>query len=228
MVDEAVRGVSDIYSQFLASMPSEAATLINLFLLVLVIVVYVYFFIYKFYSFIGTKNVIGLDLAKYNTFEHPVTSKFIGALLYFVEYILILPFLVTFWFAVFVIFLAVLTEEGDMRHILSISAAIVGAVRIISFIPRGGGTAAREGAKFIPITLLGIAITTPGSFGFDNLLKQLGDLPHFFGMVPLYIGFLVGLEIILRFFEMIFVLTGLYSEEAIEKRPSEETETTEE
>jgi len=72
------------YDTFINTLPEGVGTLINLFLLVLLVVVYVYFFIYKFYSFIGTKNVIGLDLSKYNTFEHPAMSKVIGATLYFV------------------------------------------------------------------------------------------------------------------------------------------------
>lgn len=216
--------VVNSYQSFIASLPGEVGTLINLFLIVLVVAVYVYFFIYKFYSFIGTKNVIGLDLSKYNTFEHPVMSKLTGVTLYFVEYILILPFLVTFWFAAFAIFIILLTEKGDMYNIFVISASIVGAVRIISFIPGGGRKAAQEGAKFIPITLLGIAITTQGTFEFDKILSHLEMFSQFIGQIPIFIGFIVGLEVILRFFEMIFVLTGLSSEETFEKKEPKEKE----
>jgi len=224
MVTGLLEKVVDSYRSFVDSLPGETGTLINLFLLVILVVLYVYFFIYKFYSFIGTKNVIGLDLSKYNTFEHPVMSKLTGATLYFVEYILILPFLITFWFAVFAIFLTLLTENGDMHNIFVISAAIVGAVRMTSFIPKTGEKAAKEAAKIIPITLLGIAITTQGAFGFDKILAHLELIPKFIGQIPIFIGFIVGLEVVLRFFEMIFVLTGLSSEEAVEKKQPKEKE----
>ncbi|HKL24503.1 MAG TPA: hypothetical protein VJ912_04150, partial [Candidatus Nanoarchaeia archaeon] len=220
--------VVNSYDDFIASMPEDLGTLINLFLLVILLVVYVYFFIYKFYSFIGTKNVIGLDLSKYNKFEHATTSKVIGILLYFLEYILILPFLITFWFAIFAIFLMLLTKNPSMTSIFAISAAIVGAVRMTSFIPRGGQKAAKEAAKFIPITVLGIAVTTQGIFDFQQILSHLEMLPSFFNKIPIYVGFIVGLEVILRFFEAIFVLTGLYSEKVLEKDKPEEKEAKEE
>src|SRR3989339_73649 len=93
---------------------------INLFLLVLLIVIYS-IFIWKFYRFISTKNLIELNLSQYNRSEHPVFTKLIAGTLYFVEYIVILPFLIFFWFITFAIFLIFLTEGFDVKAILMIS-----------------------------------------------------------------------------------------------------------
>ena len=92
------------YNGFVATLPSWVQNFLTLFILVLIIVIYS-IFIWKFYRFISKKNILQLNLNKYNKTEHPFLTKILAATFYFLEYIIILPFLIFFWFAVFTFFL---------------------------------------------------------------------------------------------------------------------------
>jgi hypothetical protein len=203
--------IAGAYQSLMSALPSGMQNFINLFLLVLIIVIYS-IFIWKFYRLIGTKNIITLNLNKYNRSEHPVFSKLVAGLFYFAEYIIILPFLIFFWFTIFTVFLILLTEGIEMSNILIISATIIGAIRMTSYIPKYGEKLSKEIAKLVPFTLLGIAITRSGFFTQGNMIAHLGQLPQFLGDVPSYLGFIILLEIILRVFDLIFSAAGVNQE----------------
>lgn len=216
VVENFFSELAGAYQALMSSLPSGVQNFISLFLLVLVIVVYS-IFIWKFYRFIGTKNIIELNLNKYNRSKHPAISKFIAGIFYLAEYIIILPFLIFFWFAVFTIFLILLTEGIEMSTMLIISAIIIGAIRMTAYIPKYGENLSKEIAKLVPFTFLGVAITRTGFFSQGSLIEHLGQLPQFFGDIPSYLGFIILLEIILRFFDFIFSITGLQQQEVQEE-----------
>lgn len=202
-------GLSGAYSAFLADLPSWVQQVVNLFLWILVIFIYVVI-VWKFYRFIARKNIISLNLGQYNRSEHPVFSKIIGSALYLIEYILILPFLVFLWFAVFSILLILLAEELDVAKITLISAVIIGAIRLVAYTPRYGQELAKEVSKLLPFTLLAITITRPDFvFDFSRLLTNLAQVPDFFGQITLYLLFIVFLEMALRLLDFFLSVFGL-------------------
>jgi len=208
VIDSINLSIASGYSSLMASVPSWAQQIINLFLLILVIVIYATF-IWKFYRFIANKNLIELNLKRYNRSEHPLLSKFLGVVLYFIEYIIILPFLVFIWFAIFTIFLILLTESLNVQKIIILSATIIGAIRLISYIPRYGQNLAKEVAKLLPFTLLAISMTKPEAFDFQRIISQLTQIPEFFGQITLYVLFIFFLETVLRILDFILSLLGL-------------------
>ena len=107
---EAGNILLDAYLTVIGFFPPIAQKFISFFLIALLIVLYA-IFIWKFYKSIAKKNLIGLDLSRYNKAKHPVLVKLVAAGLYFIEYILILPFLIFLWFAFFTVFLILLTEN---------------------------------------------------------------------------------------------------------------------
>src|SRR3989338_5340150 len=86
-------------------------------------------FVWKVYRAISRKDIISLNLAQYNSIEHPVYNKILGGVLYFIEYILILPFLVLFWYVLFAFVLLFFSENLSLEQILLLSAAVVGSIR---------------------------------------------------------------------------------------------------
>ena len=198
----------EAYNSALALLPMWAQNFVGLFLLVLLIVIYSVF-IWKFYRFVSTKNIINLNLNKYNKYEHPFFSKLVAGILYLVEYIIILPFLIFFWFAIFTFFLILLTQNLEIQTILVISATIIAAIRITSYIPRYGEDLAKEIAKLLPFTLLAVAITTGGLISFEKAITHLQTIPQTFSSILTYLAFIIILEILLRFFDFIFSLFGL-------------------
>jgi len=196
------------YNSFMLTLPSFAQDFINLFLLVLLIVIYS-IFIWKFYRFIATKNLIELNLSKYNKSEHPFFTKLIAGILYLIEYIVILPFLIFIWFSIFTLFLIFLTEDLTINSLLIISVTIIGAIRMLTYIPGYGEKLAKEISKLLPFTLLALSITKPGFFDIGRILGQFSEIPGFFNKIIIYLLFIVILESILRFFDFIFSLFDL-------------------
>ena len=200
--------IINAYNGFLSNMPAGTRSFINLFLLVILIVAYSIIF-WKFYRFIATKNIFGLNLNKYNKSNHRTVEKLLAGLLYFVEYIIIIPFLIFFWFAILTFFLLLLTVNIEISTILVISALVISAIRMTSYYKED---LSKELAKLLPFNLLAIAMLTPGFFNLERILENFSLLSGFFDKVIVYLIFMIILEIVLRFFDFIFSLFGLEEE----------------
>jgi len=207
----------NIYKEILSGLPQNVGSFFNFLVLVLLIVVYS-IFVWKFYKFIAKKNILGLDLNKYNKSSHPFFTKLIAGMFFFIEYIIILPFLIFFWFATFTLFLIFLTEELDIQTLLIISATIVAAIRVTSYYKED---LSKDIAKLLPFTLLAVSILTPGFFNVERIFTQFSELPGFFNNIIYYLIFIIILEIILRFFDFIFSLFGLEEENKEEEEKEE-------
>jgi hypothetical protein len=209
VTDTVIGGISATYTNFLTTLPGWIQEVVNVFLWIILIFIYA-IVIWKFYRFIAKKNIITLNLNKYNRSEHPVFSKVLGGALYLVEYILILPILVFFWFSVFAILLILVAENLDIQRITLISAVIIGAIRLVSYTPRYGQALAKEVSKLLPFTLLGIAITRPDFvFEFTRVIENVTQIPAFFQQIFLYLMFIYFLEIVLRVLDLLLGLLGL-------------------
>lgn len=209
VTDSLINGLVSAYTNFIAALPAWVQQVVNVFLWIILIFIYA-IIIWKFYRFIARKNIIGLNLNKYNRSEHPVVSKILGGTLYLVEYILILPILVFFWFAVFSILLILLAESLDVAKITLISAVIIGAIRLVAYTPRYGQELAKEVSKLLPFTLLGISITRPDFvFDFTRVIQNIIQIPAFFEEIVLYLLFIIFLEMALRILDFFLGLLGL-------------------
>src|SRR3989344_2541240 len=90
-------------------------------------------FIWEFYRFIGKRDIIKLDLNKYNNATHPTVSKILEILLFFIESLIIFPIVIFFWFIVLSLFLLFLSKSQSINQIILIAAGTVGAIRITSY-----------------------------------------------------------------------------------------------
>ncbi|MBT4376856.1 hypothetical protein HOD29_05785 [archaeon] len=211
-------GISEAYTSFLGFLPFWAQNFINLFLIVLVIVVYA-MFIWHFYRWIAQKNIFNLNLKKYQRSEHPFMAKAGAGIFNLLEYIVILPFLVFVWFGIFSLFLMLLTDISNLNTILVVSATVVTAIRIASYYKED---LAKDLAKLLPFTLLGIALIQSGTIGFQKLLTHLANIPAFVSQIGIYLLFIIFIELILRFLDIIFKVSGLTSLEDIEVKEGTE------
>jgi hypothetical protein len=225
MVEVMERISSEIlnaYNIVISSVPSFFQTFVNLFLIVLLIFIYSWF-IWKLYKFIATKNILGLNLNKYNKSKHPFLTKLVAGALYFAEYIIILPFIIFFWFSIFTLFLILLTENLEIQNLLIISATIVAAIRMASYYSED---LSKDLAKLLPFTLLAVSILNPDFFNIERILNQFSAIPGFFSQIANYLIFIIVLEMILRSFDFLFSLFGL--EEAPKTKEDEKTKVEEE
>jgi len=216
-VTDFILGAIQTAKDFHATLSPTLQIFLTLFILVLIIVVYA-IFVWKLHQFMGQKNIFNFDLNKYNTSENPILAKITASGFYLVEYILIIPFIIFFWFLIFTFFLIFFLEESiGVNTILMISAIAVAAIRMSSYIPGYGEKLAKDLAKILPFTFLGISVVQPGIFADLGVRvgSRISELPMFFSGVINYLLFILILEVVLRFFEFVFNIAGIESEEDI-------------
>ncbi len=197
------------YSSFINNLPDSYQIIFNIFVYVILIALYG-IFVYEFYRFLARKNIIKINLSKYNTSHHPFFKKFLAALFFLLEYIIILPVLVFFWFVVLAFMLLLLSEDQPVNQILLVSAAVVGAVRVTCYFKED---LARDLGKLFPLTVLSIFLLSPDFLRFSSVLEKLAEVPLFLTHTLFYLVFVICFEIFIR---AIYTLTFLF------KRPEEQ------
>jgi hypothetical protein len=200
------------YQSFVSHLPPRLQVSVNMLFLTLVVVIYAVF-IWKFYTFISTKNILKLDLNKYNRTSHPLLAKFVAGLFYLIEYAIILPLLIFFWFTLFTVLLLVITKGIEVQAIVLISAITIASIRATSYIPKYGERVSSELAKIIPLTLLGLSLTNPLFFSLGETLNQLLQARPLFNEIGSYLIFIVSLELVLR---LITFIGSLFKTKEIE------------
>lgn len=211
--------ISDVYNSLISSLPPWAQIFINLFLVVLTVALYA-FFVWKFYTSIAKKNILGLDLNKFNRTQTNLGTKLFAGSLYFLEYIIILPFIIFVWFSVFSLFLILLTDL-PVQNIFLISSVIVAAARIAAYYRKD---LAEDIGKLIPYALLSFALLNPNFFSFQRIIDSFQQFPDFLSSIFIYLLFIIVFETILRAFDFILSLFGLEEENPEIEEDSETSE----
>jgi hypothetical protein len=174
--------------------------------------------VWKFYQFISKKNPLGLNLnEKYKPNQYSFGTRLFAGFLYFVEYVLILPLLIFVIFAVFTMFLIILSSSNEVSQILTISATVIAAIRITSYYSE---TLSQEIAKLLPFMLLAVAVLNPNTFievqYVERIVNHLATIPTFLGQIWYYLLFIIAIEVVLMFFDIIFSLFNLGEPNKIE------------
>jgi len=207
---EVITEILSSYNLFIESIPPFFQTSINLFFMSILLLIYC-IFIWKFYNFVSQKNPLGLKLSRFIKDQDDFISRAQKAFLFSLEYLIIIPFLLFFWFAVFSFFMLVLSQNQNMINIFKISAILLTAIRMICYLPNYGKKLANELAKIIPITLLGIALLNSDFFSqnfLEKALTPISQLSSFGETIIIYLLFIIIIELILRGFDIIFSLFG--------------------
>lgn len=192
-----IEGFTEGYKIFISNLSPETKVFANLLLLTIFVAIYVVF-IWRLHIFISTKNILRLNLNKYNKTKNPLFAKIIAGFLYFLEYIIILPILIFFWFMVFAILLVFIARGMEPASIILVAAITISVLRVISYIPKYGESASAETAKVIPFTLLAVGFTEPLFFNAEEIISRVLDIPQLLQGIGPYIFFIIAVELILR------------------------------
>jgi len=189
-----LQNISDFFRVLVDSIPEPYKILISLLLYTLFIVIYA-IFIWKFYGFMAEREILKLNLKQYTRSKRPSLEKFSEIVLNIVEYIIILPFLVLFWFTIFSIFLLLLSKSQSVYQILLISAAIIASTRITSYLSEN---LSRDLAKIFPFTVLAMFLLDPEFFNINIILDKIIQIPEIFKHLVMFILFIFSIEFMLR------------------------------
>ena len=206
--------ISIYFQSIVNSVPTEYRILVTLFFYTVFIALYAVF-IWKFYRFLASRDIIELNLGQYNHSKYPGTEKFFAVVLYTIEYMVILPFLVLFWFTIFSMFLLLLSQSQNAQQILLISAAIIASTRITAYFSED---LSKDVAKILPFTVLAMFILGENFFDLGNLISKISQIPSLFTDVLMFIIFIFAIEFILRALHSIIQL--IYSDRTTESDKS--------
>lgn len=152
-------------------------------------------FIFRFYRFLGRKDIFALDLSKYERSESHSVSVLLRVFFYFAKYLILFPVVAFFWFAVLTILLSFLAKNQRIDDVLLISMAVVGAIRVTSYYHED---LSRDLAKILPFALLGVFVIDLSYFTMDESLISLRRTIARLDIILYYLGFIIGLEFLLR------------------------------
>jgi len=195
------------FQRIVDSIPEDYKILVSLFFYTIIIAIYA-IFIWKFYKFLANKEIIKLNLKQYNYSRFPGLEKFLAVILYTIEYLIILPFLVIFWFTVFSLFLLLLSKQ-PANQILLISAAIIASIRITAYINKD---LSKDLAKILPFTVLATFILGENFFDINILFEKIKEVPFLFNNILIFIFFIFIIEFALRGVYSLRQLLGIGSE----------------
>ncbi|MCD4771140.1 hypothetical protein K8R30_01855 [archaeon] len=202
---------------FFNTLSAETNIFLTLSFFTAVIVIYSVF-VFFFYRFLAKKNIIEFNLNQYNQYSSQFLVKVFAVVFYVVEYVVLLPVLTFFWFAILSILILLLAKDMNIATVLLVSAALVTSSRVASYLNED---LAKDLAKMLPFTLLVIAITTTGFFDISALFSRIGEIPSLFSKIPYYLLFIVAIELIMRAVD--FVHSLVQSTKATEEEPEVES-----
>jgi hypothetical protein len=202
--------ITTSYNEFLQTLPTWAQNFMNLFLLAFLVAFYA-IMIWKFYTWIAKKDILELNLSKYNRFQHRGLAKTLAVLIYSLEYLIILPVIIFVWFSMFTLFLMLLTKNIEIQTLLIASVIMVAAIRITAYYKE---ELSRDLAKLFPLTLLTVALTE-GLINFEKITTQISTIPSFFNEIWMYLLFILVIEYFLRGLDLLFLAFGVLGDEEI-------------
>ena len=139
--------------------------------------------IWHFYRFIAKR-----DCFKLSTRKHP---RAIG----FAKYFFIFPFVAFLFFLGFSMLMLFLTRSYEIDVVLSVSFAIIVAIRITAYYSED---LSKDVAKMLPFALLGVFLVDASYFDFGVIMDKVDSLPDFFTLGVQYIVLIILVEWILR------------------------------
>ena len=186
------------------SIPEEYRYYFAIIFTIFVVTIYS-LFVWKFYQFIATRDVFELNLSQYNKVEHDAFNKLVSFFLFILEYMIIVPIIVFFWFFIVALMIFFLGKELETANILLISGGIVGAIRITAYYKE---ELSKELSKLFPLTILAIAVVTPGFFNAEEIINKIGQIGNLFANVVFYLIVIVFIEFFLRMIYLISERNG--------------------
>ena len=193
-----LKGFVKGYSELFETLPEEYFALVNVFIFAILISLYAVF-TWKFYRLLSKKDIISLNLSQYNNLEHPFLKKIFAITLYLIEYMIIMPALIFFWFGILALIILVLSESLEIGQVIIVSAAMIAAIRILAYYEEG---LSKDMAKMFPFTILAIFILSPEFFSLERVANNLTLIPELFIKIIYFLVLIVAIEFILRILDL--------------------------
>ncbi|MEM3405976.1 MAG: hypothetical protein QW117_03340 [Candidatus Pacearchaeota archaeon] len=182
------------YNEFIFLIPEKYRLSINLLLFISLITLYS-ILIFKFYKLIAKRDIIKLNLDKYNNSSHPFLIKFFSFIIYVIGYIIIIPIIVFIWFCALSFFLLILSKNQTINQILIISVSLIGAIRATSYFNE---SLSEDLSKFFPLTALSVFLLSSNFKEFFYFFEKIKESFSLLNTIIYYLIFIISFETFLR------------------------------
>jgi hypothetical protein len=130
-------------------------------------------FVFIFYRNLAKRDLITLNLDKYSNNLTGKIKKYIKSITFVIQYILIIPILLTFWTLILAIILTLLSSDADHSRNALIATSVVGSVRILSYWTED---LSRDVAKMLPFGVLGVFLVGDAQVQVSEIRELLQSL----------------------------------------------------
>tara|TARA_B110000438_G_scaffold156785_1_gene150320 strand:- start:11 stop:604 length:594 start_codon:yes stop_codon:yes gene_type:complete len=122
-------------------------------------------------------------------------KKYARTIIFVMQYVVIVPVLITFWTLVLAIILTLLSPDADHARNALIATSVVGAVRILSYWTED---LSRDVAKMLPFGVLGVFLVGDAQVQLSEIEELLGSLKEIASSFISSLFLIAVLESILR------------------------------
>ncbi len=193
-------GIIEDYGALIASAKygAEAALILKTISLAVIIVILAGF-IWYFYRSLSKKDLIALNLDKYNRSSHPVLQKLFALALYLLEYIVVIPFFILIWSIAMAIAIFLVSDRGT-SEIMFLTGVLIISIRILSYIQKD---IAGDLAKLFPFVTISVFLLYSDVFNSVKVFSQIKEIPLLLSNIYLYFITIFVVEIGLRVIDTI-------------------------
>lgn len=147
-------------------------------------------FVFMFYRLLARRDILTLDLSKYNHSNSGRIRAFFSTGIWLLKYALMIPVLIAFWTLVMAVILTLLADGNDHTRNALIATSVVGSVRILSYWTED---LSRDVAKMLPFAVLGVFLVGSTSVEFSEFNDLYHNLPE---LAASYVNSLILLAIL--------------------------------
>jgi len=162
-------------------------------------------FVYHFYRSLSKRDIFSINVedkianAKFKSSGKkksvaPRAAAFIATKFF------IFPFVVFLWFLGYSSFMFMLVQNMATQTIFLVSSGLIIAIRISAYYNED---LARDIAKLIPFTLLGIFLFNPQFYSFSHIFERFADIPSFIIQIASFIVLAIIVEMVLSILYLI-------------------------
>ena len=147
-------------------------------------------FVFMFYRLLAKRDLLTLDLKRYEDSMIGRIRVFFRSLLFVAQYVLLIPILIGFWTVVMATILTLLSDSSDHTRNAMIATSVVGGVRILAYWTED---LSRDVAKMLPFAVLGVFLVGSTSVNFSEFKALYSNLPE---LADAYLNSLILLSIL--------------------------------
>ena len=152
-------------------------------------------FVFIFYRALAKRDLITLNLNHYSDNLSGRVKKYTRTMIFVLQYIVVVPVLITFWTLVLAIILTLLSPDADHSRNALIATSVVGAVRILSYWTED---LSRDVAKMLPFGVLGVFLVGDAQVQISEIEELFNGLNEIATSFASSLFLIAVLESILR------------------------------